>query len=267
MHFLGVDFDIIDIQTQFVTSFSNSKDVVVYGPLFALDFFEEKFLWLDADTLLLPDWIHIFDSVGDNYSEDNIIRAVRDTDSTVALLEQSNNQSFFVNRDRYFNSGVMIGDPKNWQRSFHSRDWQEIALRRAELNFVFNDQDVLNYLVRENVSLLSANYNQISVDRNFRTIPRILHFAGSPKPWNMSRRFRQLYLATESIKFEPKWEVSRIRDLEIYWKYEAEITVLLQESIPAEYSQLRLETTMKGLDFLTKLKHGSLNLISRISRE
>ena len=260
-----VKFKIISVNSNFAPEFSNSKSLVVYGPLFALDVFENTFLWLDADTILLPGWTSIFQSLGDNSNKGNIIRAVRDSESTLQILKDAKSQSYEINSNRYFNSGVMILCPEMWRKFGYSLEWQEVAQNRKKFHFVFNDQDVLNYMINSNVSLLPKEFNEIAGTRTVDSSSKVIHFAGTPKPWNMTIKAKQIFLGHLGMRYSPSKLISRTVDFEIYWMYESEILTILRELGGNLYTNLLLKSQYEKqqLDFLGVFKHKLLQFTSR----
>ena len=266
---LGIGLKIVEVESEFQPEFSNSKKLVVYGPLFALDLMEQDFVWLDADLILLPGWTKIFSETGENFKSDTIICASMDTNSTLQILRNAKSQSYEKNKERYFNSGVMIASPQNWKKKFSNLEWQGIALRRRDLNFLFNDQDVLNFMVGEGVSLINSEFNKIAGTRLRFSDGKIIHFAGSPKPWQMSPKARHLYLTYLSMRFSNFSENSSIVDYSLYWSYENDLLNYFQRENHEIYRDLNTIREHEGLklDLFASLKHRLLLFLSKDFRK
>ena len=114
----------------------------------------------------------------------------------------------------YFNSGVMLINLEYWRTHNVQKDFIEYIKLHADSN-IYADQDVLNFIFRENKMVLPVTYNFQSgflwKERNYsakycqeveQTInnPVILHFTGVQKPWNMSCRhpYRSTYMKYKS---------------------------------------------------------------------
>jgi len=260
----GIKITISQIDSSFKPEFSNKKSIVVYGPLFALDLIEGDFLWLDADTILLPGWTSIFENLGDNFKENNIVRAIHDSELTLKALEKAGSRSFEVNSHRYFNSGVMLLNPRNWRKTFNTTEWQNVAKKHREYRFLFNDQDVLNFLINSEVSLLSKKYNEITGSRSLVSDSKILHFASTPKPWNLSIKAKQLMLGHLGIRHTASHTFSRLVDFELYWMYELEALDFFKKISRDTYDELKLmnKNELQELDTLGSLKHQLMKFFS-----
>ena len=265
----GIEIEIVAIKSEFQPEFSNSKKLVVYGPLFALDLVEEDFVWLDADLILLPGWTKIFSETGDNFQLDTVICASMDTPSTLQILRNSKSKSYENNKERYFNSGVMIAFPGNWKKKFQKLEWQGIALRRRELNFLFNDQDVLNMMIGKDVSLINSEFNFISGTRQSFTDGKIIHFAGTPKPWQLSPKAKHLYLSYLSMRYSNLSENSSSIDFQLYWSYEKDLLNYFRRENFEIYRELNAMRENEGqkIDFLASFKHRVLLFLSKDFRK
>jgi hypothetical protein len=154
-------------------------------------------LFLDSDVLLLPGWQDIWKRCKDLNFEFGAVKYLGHKDFVESFPGKNGNYY-------YFNSGVLLLKSNWWfQQNFNSH-WIELAKLSAKLDFKRLDQDLFNYLIRDNYSELDKKYNQSP--NEFSPATKILHFAGAAKPWgsfkliSVSRNFgqetfRQSYLA------------------------------------------------------------------------
>jgi hypothetical protein len=143
------------------------------------------------------------------------------------------NTAFQAAQDAYFNAGVLLVDPLRWRRSGMDRLWDELIATQSERGFIYQDQDVLNYLLAGRVGLLPAGFNHIVSEATDGT-ESILHFAGFPKPWRLGELGRAFFVATEAVNFDRPndqisgggtgWEL-----FPRYWEVERSLVAFLQK--------------------------------------
>jgi lipopolysaccharide biosynthesis glycosyltransferase len=260
---LGIDLEIMDLTMPKDLETHHGKTSINYLPLLFLDSLDENFVWLDSDLILEPGWEKIFE-FGESNSDSGtiVIRAAPDRQATLEQLKKKNtNQAYLINSDKYFNTGVMLLSPKAWKSLNFNKAWQDISRRRPEFKMDFNDQDVLNFLLHNNVEILPREFNYLPGDVHF-VLPLITHFAGYPKPWVMSSKAKALYFMREAInwdrpQFRPSREGRFKNEYLDFWKLEEEMLNELRESQPRLYEETirrRQEITI-DLNFQEKLKY------------
>ena len=176
----------------------------------------DKVLYLDSDLIVQGD-------VSELYSidlEGNLIGAVRDIDFLGNLnmkdgkrLKYNEETLKMSNPYDYFQAGVLVMNTKAMRESFSVDYWLNLASNKA---YIYNDQDILNYVCQGRVVYLDPRWNVMNdcggrianvfsvapaaVYEEYldaRNDPFIIHYAGFEKPWK-------------------DWDC----DLrEIYWKY------------------------------------------------
>ena len=116
-----------------------------------------------------------------------------------------------------------------------------------------------------NVSLLPKEFNEIAGTRTVDSSSKVIHFAGTPKPWNMTIKAKQIFLGHLGMRYSPSKLISRTVDFEIYWMYESEILTILRELGGNLYTNLLLKSQYEKqqLDFLGVFKHKLLQFTSR----
>ena len=131
---------------------------VIYSRLFLARFVDlcvEKCLYLDVDMLALGDIREIFA----NDLQDSIIAVARDVVSTQAPLpakDRSKAPYVFGKKHCYFNSGMMLVNLPKWRAC--KIEQQALAFLQAYSPIYF-DQDVLNAIISDQITLLDICWN------------------------------------------------------------------------------------------------------------
>jgi lipopolysaccharide biosynthesis glycosyltransferase len=122
----------------------------------------------------------------------------------------------------YLNCGVLLMDAPVWRERCIKEALTETYLANPHLCRYF-DQSAINMLLKGEFALLSPAWN---FQQNYQAIgaedivrPRLVHFAGSAKPWRsdgfvFAREYRRRYretLASTPFEdfFEPYWRLNR----------------------------------------------------------
>jgi lipopolysaccharide biosynthesis glycosyltransferase len=198
--------------------------VQAYIRILWMDTLDRKFLWLDSDTLCLENWDHIFEYCEDS-DQTAIIYAIPDVHiNNRGLINFPSNKALQVSGGTYFNSGIFIGDPIQWQNLEYPKAWKRLAENYKDFGFTMHDQDILNFLLFEKKKLIPSSYNCI-VSAPSQIYQRILHFAGGPKPWDLDPKSQRYFTALETLK---DWNSTEgafsgknwIFEFENYWRHE-----------------------------------------------
>jgi lipopolysaccharide biosynthesis glycosyltransferase len=91
----------------------------------------------------------------------------------------------------YFNSGVVLFDLEECRRRGAACTWRSFALAHRD-RLVSHDQTVLNAYANGGFLQLPARYNTewpASLPRPLNVENAIVHFSGSPKPWDVTGRW------------------------------------------------------------------------------
>lgn len=236
MALLEVDGEIIDLSLDVGVVNKFDWNATVYARLGLMDLLDERFMWLDSDTILGVDWTKIFGEAEVLMQDFNVIACgVLDRSVTLEQLRISGtNTAFQAAQGSYFNAGVLLVDPLRFRRSGMDRLWAELIATQSERGFIYQDQDVLNYLLATRIGLLPMNFNHI-VSESTDGTESILHFAGFPKPWRLSETGRAFFVATEAVNFDRPndqisgggtgWEL-----FPRYWEVERSVIAFLQKS-------------------------------------
>lgn len=268
---IGANLEVAKLHTNLKSQYKHHYNLTIYSRIVLMDQLEEEFLWLDADLLLFPGWTGIFSEKGDLSSEDGVFHAVRDIEHTLAKLETTENAAFHKAGNRYFNAGVLRINPMNWRALPASRKWFDIASHLNSHNMSYSDQDILNYFGADKTSLLPGGYNLIVgnlIESNQPVFIR--HFAGSPKPWNMTRQKKELLLAIQGANyFRQENSIMTFRDAfldyPLYWSAENELLAMLKNAHFNFFSEIEqhrmnyLDTT----DLASRVKIEAIKFLSR----
>ena len=268
---LKLGIEIVEIDTTLNPKFQHQFNLTVYARLFLMDVLENDFLWLDADLLLLPGWDQIFSELGDNPGNDVILCGVNDSQLSLQKFAREGNRAFIKSKGRYVNSGVIKIFAKKWQKFEKEEDWQEMALNLEKYQINLPDQDVLNYLCADHVSILPAGFNFIVGDEvSFQERIYIKHYAGSPKPWKLDQSGKESLLGIQGVKyFSPKDWITQSSDAfthyPMYWQVEDELIDFLRKSnlqVAEKCVKLKFNTVMP-LDLMLRLKISIMHLIAK----
>jgi lipopolysaccharide biosynthesis glycosyltransferase len=156
-----------------------------YGRLLIADHVVSDYaLYLDADLIVLLDVLNLREFP---FNED-ILAAVYGCEVSHAL-----DNLFFIQKlnwpeDRgYFNSGVLLFNLKKWRSSNIQAKWKEIA-EQYPGELVSHDQTLLNTVCEGKFARLPPVYNVEWLPGAGRPPDiqnSIIHFVGSPKPWDI----------------------------------------------------------------------------------
>ena len=164
-----------------------------YLKILWMDYLDSDFLWLDSDTLLLAKWDEIFEVTTIKNSDTSIIYTALDFYTTRAIGSEPDNSAKMLAGTSYFNSGVMFVRPNLWKAKNYDSQWKFVAREHLKKGFNAWDQDVLNYILREEKTIISSDYNFLVQVAPENLTARILHFASSQKPWFLSERVRNYF--------------------------------------------------------------------------
>lgn len=163
-------------------------DWTTYGRLLIADYVKsDSALYLDSDLIILLDVLLLkgFDF------KDAILAAVYS--STVEWALEKN---FFINdlkwdKDQgYFNAGVLLFNLKKWRETNVEAQWKKIAAKYPN-EFLLADQSLLNAICEGKFARLSPVFNNpwypgfAEPDDPNSATNSIIHFVGSPKPWDL----------------------------------------------------------------------------------
>jgi lipopolysaccharide biosynthesis glycosyltransferase len=268
---IGIDLEVRKFTSDLKSQYEFQFNITVYARIILMDELAEDFLWLDSDLLLLPGWSNIFDERGDYQGKDCVFHAVKDIKQTRNYLEREDNAAYRAAGERYFNTGVLRASPKNWRKLPESKRWIALASDLKGHSLKYPDQDVLNLLGAKHTSLLPSGYNSIVGSSTGLTDPLyIKHYAGSPKPWTMSRPSKEFLLTIQGANyFREEHSIMTLRDAfteyPAYWETEKELLELLKRKNPALYRSVEENRSknIKSVDLASRVKNNALKFLTR----
>jgi len=268
---LELELEIVDIDTSLNPTFKHQFNITVYSRLFLMEMLDEDFLWLDADLLLMPGWDRIFLESGDDSNKEIIIYGVRDSELSLEKLSRNGNQAYIRTKGRYVNCGVIKISVKKWKKLKKEENWREMAINLDKFDLTLPDQDIINYLCSENISLMPGGFNYIAGDTiSFRERIYIKHYAGFPKPWTLDKAGKELLLGAQGTNyFSPRSWVTQSSDAflhyPMYWQVEDELIIFLKkmsDRLANQCSGLRLNI-IKSIDLTSRVKNLGMKMIAR----
>ena len=180
-------------------------DWTTYGRLLLADMIhEDQVLYLDADLVVELDVLDVqdFDFGG------QALAAVGGGKYKYTL-----GRDFYINKlgispeVEYFNSGVLLINLPQWRTSNVKERCLEIA-RKYPNELPSHDQSLLNLIIAGNFSKLPPSFNCEWLAYQFKPIvseKMILHFIGSPKPWDPMGFFLHKGYQTWKRYLSPEW--------------------------------------------------------------
>ena len=201
----------------------------------------DKILYIDTDTIILKDLTNLYNTdLKDTYAG-----VVGDYYLTNAGL----NKKFGLNI--YFNAGVILFNAKKIREENLIKVFEKTYLENDEI-FEYHDQDTLNVVFNNNITILPVEYNWMVSNlyfkhkeiKNFYNIttnlteysPSIVHFTIRLKPW----KYKYSYFNKEWLKYYSLLDY-KIYDLNL----KAGLEIFL-------YVFIRNKFNLQKVDFLRK---------------
>lgn len=161
----------------------------------------DKVLYLDDDILINGDLSELFGTDLKN----TYAGVVRGIDAELDISWRKSHENDNLNVEKYFNAGVMLLNLKKMrENNITTSKLYEIEIENKK-DFINTDQDVFNYIFKENITWLPPKYNTMSYIirdglfkvqlindlyyQNYKSLEElkndaiIFHFAGGKKPW------------------------------------------------------------------------------------
>lgn len=190
----------------------------------------ERALYLDADTVVLQNLRELCAAP--------LAQCIAAAVPEPTIYPQVRAEIGLSDGDEYFNAGVMLFDLKKW-RAEGMEEKGFAYYREKGGKLPFNDQDILNHILKNRIAVLPQRFNFFSNYHYFhyRTLiqmapwyagcetahsfheagrhPAVVHFAGDERPWyagsmNYYRHAYRLYLNTTPWAGEPNEKGKRL---------------------------------------------------------
>jgi lipopolysaccharide biosynthesis glycosyltransferase len=234
------------------------------------DILTDDFVWLDSDILCNTGWDSIFE-IKETFNNSNFaVAAAKDRQVTIETLISAPEKPIYINDPTsYVNAGVMYFNPLVWKRNKLDLRWVETVLSAdlLKIDLLFPEQNVLNYLLKEDLQLLPSKFNSIVGDSKLEP-SLITHYAGYPKPWVLSARGKALYLMAESMnwnrpQFRPSREGRFKTEYFQYWQAEEDLLDDLRVNRPELYAETlrRKRAATREINRLEKIKYAIARFI------
>lgn len=195
----------------------------------------DKYLYIDADMILIKNG-GVKNCV-DIDLENNIAAVVDDF-----TLDKIGNPILLAEDKKYFNSGMMYIDLKEWIKCKISekcinilREINKFPDKKIKYGYEFRcfDQDALNIVLKDKVKYIEPKYNflaniSLKHNKNLQNVPKdtiFIHYHGFNKPWHewcfhhLARYFRN-YKEISPWKNEPLDKYpTKYRQMRLYAKF------------------------------------------------
>lgn len=168
---LGVTLDFLPLPNNPLFISQGHISPTTFAKFLLADSIPEPHLWIDADTIALPGWDSITESVLQSNESEGLVVAERGTGSGGP------------SKDLPFNAGVL-----GWPRGAR-RDW--VAPLSAMDAVETQEQALFNALYAATARYVSEKFNTLTyrLDQlDDDDLPFIIHYAGAHKPWHLSTR-------------------------------------------------------------------------------
>jgi len=149
----------------------------------------DRVLYLDCDLCVRGSLKELWEENLDGYYAAGIVDRQINNDMTSHL-----NCIGFQGRSDYCNAGVMLFNLKAVREDNIVDEF--FSCHRSRQSIIqYQDQDVVNMVLKGRIKLLPSHYNLTThVNREDRHIqPIIVHYTGHAKPWYLRERCRHLY--------------------------------------------------------------------------
>lgn len=185
-----VEFASMNDELGFLTDRPNTRlnadyfTLTIYFRIFIPEMFPQydKGIYIDSDTVLAGDVADLFDmELGNEY----LVGACPDisiwgNESFLKYVEQSDG----VERDKYFNSGVLLLNMSEMRKVGFVEHFLYL-LKKYDFDVVAPDQDYLNAMCYGRVKLLSNEWDAMPAEgQPLFSSPKLIHYNHFLKPWH-----------------------------------------------------------------------------------
>ena len=186
----SIDFKLFDAKKNFGQFRSLHGDWTAYGRLLIPEIFSNELnvIYLDSDLIINFD-VNEFEP---HFIAKEAISAVIGSEVKWALENK-----FLINiakipeNKNYFNSGVLVFNIPAWHEEKLSEKWRSFPTSYYD-EFRSADQTILNVLIKGNFHPLPKTFNNAwnpDKPEPEKLTQSIVHFVGSPKPWDLFGKF------------------------------------------------------------------------------
>jgi lipopolysaccharide biosynthesis glycosyltransferase len=175
---MGISPQFISLQTPKNSLGTAHITPTAYLRLQIAEVFQSNVIWFDTDLLFLKGWTKILKYVEAKEVNKYGIFARKHWGNP----ESTSNQAMIRAKGQYFNSGVLLINSNFWRYNGISKEVSSIISKDTNLGFEWADQCILNYYFQGEYGKIAPEFNSIPAEYA-KNRTRILHFAGTHKPW------------------------------------------------------------------------------------
>lgn len=206
---LETNLEFINVKLEGELPISKGFNTATYAKLFAISNIPNPYVYFDVDTLFVRGIDEIWSS---NFLPLGKQAFSARPDPGISYYD-SKNQAILNSNGRYFNAGVMVVNPSEWESLGYAGVFPSILSNYKELGLEWLDQCVFNYLAAGNYKEIPSRFNFFVGEKASAEEISVFHFAGShKKPWRIPQTlFRRFFYLRTQLFAEPYIE---------YLKYE-----------------------------------------------
>lgn len=166
-------------------------------------------IFCDADLIFQDDIAKLLDN---NFSK-NMIGGVRDYEGIANCYNNNYERTKYritelgiKSFDNYFVSGVLVFNIKKFNELYSEKQLLDLATSKKWVQY---DQDLLNYICKDDVLILDGKWNFVEdIDNVYHSLPqrllakyeesekapKVIHYSGNRKPWiNLNSKYSGLF--------------------------------------------------------------------------
>lgn len=170
-----------------------------YYRIFIADLFPQydKAIYLDSDTVVLGDISALYNT----QLSTNLVGAIAD-DAVAAVPEFRiyTKEVLGIDAKNYFNAGVLVMNLAQFRKSGFYNKFCDL-LRSYKFK-VAQDQDYLNVICKDRVTLIGEEWNRMPIGGAEGNIPNLIHYNLTLKPWHYNNILFQEYFWQYASKTE-----------------------------------------------------------------
>lgn len=174
----------------------------------------DRLLYLDGDTVVRTDLQSLYNKQLDGY----LLAGAQDIEGFHAKHKTicSENYQQQVRTLVYVNSGVVLFNLLEWRKNNVEKTINEV-IHNSKCRFLYTDQDMLNYIAWDRISLLSNRWNQPSIN----PLPNRLihHFITSIEHGTKDNKTIKITKPWEFKEAQEFWHQSPEKLPELVWEY------------------------------------------------
>lgn len=231
------EFEYIDFDAKSLFGHLRSLhgDWTTYGRLLIAKYIKsDTALYLDSDLVILLDVLMLkeFDFGGE------ILAAVYGSTVNWAL-----EKDFLINQlkcspeQSYFNAGVLLFNLKKWRETNVELKWRTLAEKYPD-ELLAVDQTILNAVCDGNFAQLSPDFNNAwypGDEKPKDADHSIIHFVGSPKPWDLFakniHKGNKTWITFNTVAWEKEYGKLTMEKIKRTWKIRKSILKLLKKKV------------------------------------